>query len=125
MVHIKPYKNHNPYQCPVPAGYAQGLKHARKNKRTAMANYYYYVKVKLKSRHDNGTHIYRNLKISARDESGALRQAINLVAASSEGPAISLSVDWLNPIPVKKLPKKKRKKKQRPNWKYDGLTRIR
>lgn len=92
--------------------------------RTIMANYYYYVKVKLKARHDNGTHIYRTLKISARDESGALRQAINLVALSSEGPAISISVDWLNPIPVKKPPKKKRKKKQRPNWKYDGLTRI-
>lgn len=87
-------------------------------------HYYWYVKVRLKAKHDNGNHIYRTVKVRAVDETGALRQAVEVIAIGGEGPALSISVDWLNPIPVKKLPKKKRKKKQRPNWKYDGLTRI-
>ena len=89
-----------------------------------MSRYHYYVIVTLKTKYDNGIHKRRTLKITAASENGALYQAINQIILSNEGPAISLRVDWLNPMPAKKPYKKKPKKKERPNWKYDGLTRI-
>lgn len=81
-----------------------------------MSQHQYYVIVKLKAMYAGGSHKYRTLKVTANSESGALYQAIRMVIASDEGPAVSMRVDWRNPMPPRK---------HRPFMVYDGLTRIR
>lgn len=89
--------------------------------------YSYYVICRLTRKDRHNKFIERTIKVTARSPMGAMRNAIEKIAKSSDKEATSIRVDWQNPMPVRKPRKKKYKRKPKPRHTvvYDGLTRIR